>query len=566
MHDLVIRGGAVVDGSGNPPVVADVAIDGARITAVSEGIGPAREELDAAGLLVTPGWVDLHTHYDGQSTWDPWLAPSSWHGVTTAVMGNCGVGFAPVAPDRREWLIGLMEGVEDIPGTALHEGIRWEWETFPEYLDALGGMRRAVDIGAQVPHGALRCYVMGDRGADHEAVPTPEEIERMGLLAREAIEAGALGFTTSRTARHRSVDGRQTPSFTAGADELLGIAGALAGLGRGVFEMVSDFGDIDSEMALFREMSRVSGRPMSITTLQTWVPPVYDHHRVLDLIEQAAAEGVPLRGQVAARGVGVLIGLESHPRYHPLIASPTYGQIADLPLADRVRELRRTEVRESILQEVDSDSLILSRWPHAFQLDDPPRYDKPAELHLLAVAAREGRTILEVAYDCMLERDGGGLIYIPGANYVDGDFGAVREMLTHPWTLPGLGDAGAHCTSICDASFPTFLMTYWARDVAADQRLPVEWIVKRQCADTAALVGLEDRGRVAPGLKADLNLIDFDALEIRYPEMLYDLPTGARRLVQRANGYRSTLVNGEVTFIDGQPTGNLPGRLVRSSA
>ena len=551
-HDVVIRGGTVVDGTGGPGRRADVAIDAGVVTFVGDVDASGREELDADGLLVTPGWVDVHTHYDGQVTWDPLLTPSSWQGVTTVVMGNCGVGFAPVRPDRHDFLIRLMEGVEDIPGTALHEGITWGWESFPEYLDAIERTPHAIDFGVQVPHAALRSYVMGDRGADHTEVPTPEEIDTMGRLAADAIRAGALGFSTSRTTAHRSSDGSPTPSLTATADELLGIARAIGETGEGVFEIISDLVDLDAEFALMRAMSEVSGRPMSITTLQRPEQHPDEYRELLALISKAVDDGVPLRGQVAARPIGISMKLDG--RVHPLLGSPTYQELAPLPLDERRARLRDPHVRAAVLAEIDG-SPLLDRFPYLFALDDRPRYDwRP-----------EDALDLAGAYDTLAAADGFGALYAPLMNYVGGDMAATREMLVHPLTVPGLGDAGAHCSMICDGSFPTYLLEFWARDAPAADRLPVEWVVQRQCADTAALVGLHDRGVLAPGRRADVNLVELDALSVGAVEMVHDLPAGGRRLVQRATGYRATLVAGEVVMRDGEPTGALPGRLVRGA-
>ncbi len=558
-HDLVVRGGTVVDGTGADRRVADVAVDEGRVTAVGEVPGAGREEIDAEGLLVTPGWVDVHTHYDGQVTWDPLLTPSSWQGVTTVVMGNCGVGFAPVKPDRHDWLIALMEGVEDIPGTALAEGISWGWESFPEYLDVIERLPHAVDVGAQVPHGALRGYVMGDRGADHEAVPTSVEIETMGRLAADGIRAGALGFTTSRTVNHRSSDGRPTPSLTATADELLGIARGVGSTGAGVLQLVADLVDLETEFALIRSMAEVSGRPLSITTLSE--PHRGDWKALLDHISAAQADGVPIRGQVASRPVGVLMGLEG--RLHPLVTSLTYQAMANAPLGERVARLRDPEVRATVLGELADGGLVFGAYDGIFPLGDPPEYDPGAERSLEAIAGREGRAPVEVALDVLLERDGRGLLYLPFANYADQDFATIRAMLLHPHTVPGLGDAGAHCGMISDGSMPTYLIAHWGRDVA--EPLPLEWLVGQQTRETAALVGLNDRGVLAPGYRADLNLIDAADLGVLVPEMVHDLPAGGKRYIQRATGYRATVCAGQVTFRDGQSTGALPGKLVRGA-
>ena len=488
-HDVVIRGGMVIDGTGAPGRSADLAIDDGTITHVGEVSATGREEIDADGLLVTPGWVDVHTHYDGQVTWDPLLTPSSWQGVTTVVMGNCGVGFAPVRRDRHDFLIRLMEGVEDIPGTALHEGITWGWESFPEYLDVIDSTPHAIDFGAQVPHAALRAFVMGDRGADHAEVPTDSEIGEMGRLAAQAIEAGALGFSTSRTTAHRSSDGTPTPSLTATADELLGIASAIGATRRGVFEIISDLVDLDTEFALMRAMAEVSGRPMSITTLQRPEQRPDEYRELLALIDAAVADGVQLRGQVAVRPVGLVLTLAG--RASPLHASTTYQQlVAAMPVADQAKRLRDPELRATILRELaETGGGFAARFPHTFALGDQPRYDRRPEDSL----------DLAGVYDALIANDGRGTVYVPVMNYTAGDMAATREMLVHPLTVPGLGDAGAHCSMICDGSFPTYLLEFWGLKAPESERLPVEWVVKRQCADTAALVGLHDRGTLVPG-------------------------------------------------------------------
>ena len=560
MLDLLVRGGTLFDGTGAPRTTGDVGIRGGRIAAVGRVDEPARRTIDADGLWVTPGWVDVHTHYDGQVTWDSLLTPSCWHGVTTVVMGNCGVGFAPVRPGSHEYLIKLMEGVEDIPGTALAEGIRWEWESFPEYLDAVERIPHALDVGAQVPHAALRFYVMGERGADHEERPTPEEIEKMGQLVREAVRAGALGFTTSRTRNHRASDGRPTPSLTATADELIGISRRFGEAGSGVFEIVSDFRDA-GEWDLLRAMVSASGRPMSVSIAQSDAAP--DAWRgALGQLERANAAGLPIRGQVAARAIGTLLGLEA--TIHPFLSHPSYAAIAGLPLAEKVARLRSPELRRRLLAEEPAPALRMFADPERiFALGDPPEYEPARDASVAAEARRRGVSPSELLLDLLLANDGHALLYRPLLNYSAFDLDAIREMLIHPLTVPGLGDAGAHCGLICDGSFPTYLLLHWGRARTRGARLPVEELVKRQTADTAALVGLHDRGALVPGKKADLNLIDPDALALAHPEIVYDLPAGGKRLVQRARGYRATLVSGEVVLADGEPTGALPGKLVR---
>jgi len=564
MHDLVIRGGKIVDGSGEPARSGDVAIDGRRISAVGGKAGAAHRELDADGLVVAPGWVDIHTHYDGQVTWDPYLTPSSWHGVTTVVMGNCGVGFAPAKPDRHEWLIGLMEGVEDIPGTALAEGIQWAWESFPEYLDAVERTPRALDVGAQVPHGAVRAYVMGERGAKNEA-PTPQDIEQMAAIVREGIEAGALGFTTSRTILHRAVDGEPVPGTFATEDEVLGIGRVLGELGRGVFEMASDLAPESRELAWVHQLARETGRPVTFACLQNDVNPD-QWRRLLDSAEEAAAAGAPVVPQVAVRPTGILMGLES--TAHPFKQNRAYLEIAGKPLPERVTLMKTAEWRERILgQEIDfSDPLsafVMSSFQKLFPLGDPPDYEPAPDKSVKAIAEREGRTPLEVVYDLMLRQDGRELLYFPILNYAGFDFEPIHEMVTHPQAVLGLSDGGAHCGLICDASSPTYLLSHWVRDRTRGARVGLEWAVRAQTRRTAELYGLDDRGLLAPGMLADVNLIDFDALRVTAPEMTHDLPAGAGRLIQRAEGYRATVKSGEVIFEGAQPTGSLPGRLLR---
>jgi N-acyl-D-aspartate/D-glutamate deacylase len=581
VHDLVIRGGTVVDGTGAQPRTADVAIDGSRIAAVGAAGGPAREILDARGLLVTPGFVDVHTHYDGQATWDPYLAPSCWHGVTTLVFGNCGVGFAPARRDRHEWLIGLMEGVEDIPGAALSAGLRWDWETFPEYLDALARMPRALDIGAQVPHGAVRAYVMGERGAANE-VATPDDIAIMARLVRDALAAGALGFTTSRTVGHRAVDGRPVPGTFAGEDELMGIGTALAGVGRGVFEVAEagtggrtagdPIGAAEAEVAWMARLSAAIARPVSFLVMQSDEDPEA-WRRLLALADEAAGQGADLVPQVAARPFGMLAGHQS--RVNPFADRPTYRTLGPLPFPERVARLRDPDVRRRILDEQPAPGaepgtlaalLGPAMYARLFPLGDPPDYEPTAETSVAAVAAREGRPPEAVLYDLMLRHDGRELLFYPVLNYAGCTAEPIREMILHPRSVLGLGDGGAHCGIVCDASMTTFMLTHWVRDRRRGPRISLETAVRALTRDPAALYGLHDRGMLRPGLKADLNLIDLDRLRLRLPEMAFDLPTGARRLLQRADGYVATLVSGQVVMREGVPSGPLPGRLVRGGA
>ena len=563
MHDLVIRGGTIVDGTGTARRDGDVAIDGDRIVAVGAGAGRGRREIDARGLLVTPGWVDIHSHYDGQVRWDPYLTPSCWHGVTTVVMGNCGVGFAPARPDRHAWLIGLMEGVEDIPGPTLAAGLAWAWETFPEYLDALADVPRALDVAAQVPHGAVRAYVMGERGAKNEPA-TADDIRGMAAIVREGIAAGALGFTTSRTQLHRAVDGEVVPGTYATEDELLGIGRAMRG---GVFELASDLMPEERELAWMERLSAETGRPVTFACLQSDIDPG-QWRRLLAAADAAAERGARLAPQIAARPTSLLLGFEG--TAHPFIAHAAYRAIAHLPIDERLRRLRDPDVRRAILDEEVQftdplTAFVASAFHKLFALGDPPDYEPAPEQSVAAIAARAGKAPTEVAYDLLMERDGRGLLYLPFLNYSGFDFEPIREMLLHPRAVVGLADGGAHCGIICDAGTPTFLLTHWVRDRRRGARLPLELVVRRQTRETAELYGLRDRGLLAPGMKADVNVIDLDALALSPPEMVYDLPAGGRRLVQRARGYRATIKSGATVFEDGVATGALPGRLVRGA-
>lgn len=571
VFDLVIRNGTVVDGSGQVGSIADVAVSGERIVAVGRVDGQGAREIDADGLLVTPGFIDIHTHYDGQATWDDDLAPTSRHGVTTTMFGNCGVGFAPVRPKTEQYLIELMEGVEDIPGTVLAEGIEFSWESFPQYLDALGARHYAIDVCAMVPHSPLRFYVMGPRGADHTAEPTDAEIEEMGRLAAEGVAAGAFGFSTSRTRNHKTLDGRFIPTLTSSARELQGIATALRRLDQGVLQAVSDFidpqiADIDTEFALLRSLAELSGRPLSISLLQL------DHEpdawrRILELMETAAREGVDVRAQVAARAVGILCGLQA--TTNPFGSKPSYREIANLPLEERVAELRRPERRAAILAE-EPGAHRFTRMVHdsmhrLFELGEVPDYEPDPSTSLAAQAARLGVPAHELAYDVMLRRGGRELLHFPMNNYAAGNLDVVAEMLQHERALPGLSDGGAHAGALCDASFPTFLLSHWSRDRTRGERLPLEFMVRAQTHATASFVGLHDRGLIREGYRADLNVIDFDRLRAEPPAIVHDLPSGGRRLMQRAVGYRHTFCAGVETITDDEFTGARPGRLVRGA-
>ncbi|MDW3212908.1 MAG: amidohydrolase family protein [Ilumatobacteraceae bacterium] len=566
MHDLVIRGGNVVDGSGAPARVADVAIDGGVIAAVGTDVGPGTREIDATGLLVTPGFVDVHTHYDAQATWDPYLTPSSWHGVTTAVVGNCGVGFAPAAPDKHEWLIEMMEGVEDIPGAALTEGIQWEWETFPEYLDALDRRRYVLDIGTQVPHGAVRGYVMGERGAANEEANS-DDIGAMADLVGEGLRAGALGFSTSRTPLHKSKSGELVPGTMVDATELYGIADAMADVGHGVFQFAPEHVILpDQEWTWMRELATRSGRTVSVNFSQTDQQPDL-WKQVIAKLDEDRANGVPIVAQVHGRTVGLLMCLEGS--YHPLMFHPAYQEIAELPLDERRRALQAGPIRDRIIDEVPDDGGFFERavlnvthkiWAVA---DGDIDYEPSPDEAVGAVAARTGAGPMALMIDQLLTADGHGMLYSPFFNYSYGDLSFVYDAHMNPSTRMGLADAGAHVRVICDGGTPTFMLTHWTRDRSRGPKMPLEYVIHRQTRQTAELYGLGDRGLLSPGMRADVNVIDYDALTFGKPRMAWDLPGGAPRLVQKASGYRHTFCAGVETVTDDAFTGELPGRLVR---
>ena len=574
MHDLVIRGGSVVDGTGAPARTADVAVDDGTIVAVGRVTENARRVIDADGLLVTPGFVDIHTHFDGQATWDPHLTPSAWHGVTTAIMGNCGVGFAPAEPARREFLIELMEGVEDIPGSALADGIRWDWESFPEYLDALERMPRAIDVGAHVPHAALRAYVMRDRA---QGLATETDIEVMRDLVRESLAAGALGFSTGRTAGHRDVHGEPVPGTFAAEDEIVGIVDVMAELGQGVLQLVPAGiggeisldapGAMETELEWMLRCGEASQRPITFLVMQRGDDP--DRWREwFARVHDANARGAQLRPQVANRCFGVLMGHQS--RLNPFAYRPSFRALADLPFAARIARLRDPGTRARILNErSDADGVMaldrLGRrsFDNLFPLGASLDYEPAPDASIGAIARRTGRDVWEVAYDVMLEADGREFLLLPLLNYGDGSYDGLHDMMQDPYTVQGLGDGGAHCGVICDATMTTYMLSHWARDRDRGPRLPVEQAVRRLTRDPAELYGLGDRGVIAPGMRADLNVIDFDGLALRYPEQVHDLPAGAGRLIQRADGYIATIVRGEPVVEHDELTDARPGRVIR---
>jgi N-acyl-D-aspartate/D-glutamate deacylase len=565
-YDLVIRNGTVADGTGGPLRQADVGVRQGKIAAVAADLQRGTEEIDAKSRLVTPGFVDIHTHYDGQATWDARLNPSSWHGVTTVVMGNCGVGFAPVRTSDRDRLIELMEGVEDIPGAALHEGLKWNWESFGEYLNAVESTRHDIDIAAQLPHGALRVYVMGERGANLDPA-NDGDIAQMRRIAADAMRAGALGFSTSRTMNHKTVKGDPTPSLRATEAELTGIALGLKDAGSGVIEMISDFNqpDLATEFGMIRRIVEASGRPLTLSLAQG-----HSHadgwRRILELIERSSADGLPIKAQVAPRPIGVLLGLQG--TINPFITHATYQAIKGKPLAARVATMRDPAFRAKVLEESAQreKSHPLARGIMAFErmfpLGDPPNYEPPKETSIAAMAARSNRSASDIAYDLLLEDEGRAFLFSPFANYANYNLDHCGEMIAHKDCVMGLGDGGAHVGIISDASFATYLLTHWGRD-RAKGKFDIGYLIKRQTMDTARAVGLNDRGTLAPGMKADINVIDMDTLKVNAPTMAYDLPAGGKRLLQGAGGYDATIVSGQVIYRGGEATGALPGKLVR---
>jgi N-acyl-D-aspartate/D-glutamate deacylase len=566
-YDLIIRGGLIVDGSGREPFVGDVAVKNGRIAAISKVEGSAAEEIDAAGKLVTPGFVDIHTHYDGQAIWSDRLNPSSSHGVTTVVVGNCGVGFAPCRAEDHDLLIKVMEGVEDIPGVVMAEGLPWNWETFPEYLDALEARPRDIDVAAYLPHSPLRVYAMGARGAGREPA-TPDDLAKMRTLAREAIEAGAVGFASSRQFIHRTKAGEQIPSFDAADSELQAIAKGLADAGDGVVQVVlnTPFQSWNDELTRLRGVVQSSGRPATFTLGVSNTGPQADWKNALKLVDQANAGGERITAQVFPRPIGMVSGHELS--VNPFCLCPSYQGLDRLPFAEKIAELRRPEVRVRILADKPADghplAVIGRNWDWMFPFCDPPNYEPPLNTSIGAQARAKGVPPAELAYDMLLEKDGRAMLYIALGNYQDGKLDAVLDLMRHRSTVAGLGDGGAHYGVICDASYPTFMLTYWTRD-RQGERLSLTEAVRALAFEPAATLGLNDRGLVREGYKADLNVIDHDRMALHAPTVKYDLPTGGRRLDQGATGYIATIVSGQVIRRDDQPTGALPGQLVRGS-
>jgi N-acyl-D-amino-acid deacylase len=566
-YDMVIRGGTIVDGTGHDSRRGDVAVRGDRIAAVGEVSGRGAEELDASGLIVTPGFVDIHTHYDGQVIWEDRLFPSSGHGVTTVVIGNCGVGFAPCRPEDRDRLVRLMEGVEDIPGVVMADGLSWAWETYPQYLEAIERRPHDINIASYLPHSPLRVYVMGERAAQGE-MATEQDRARMAAIASEAMKAGAIGFASSRTMFHRASDGSVVPTVDAGEEELTAIARAIGESGGGLIQIAADYrgySDIDGEFGILRRVAREAGMPMSLPMNQSHSEP-NNIYKLLNHIKAANSDGLSISGQMLPRGVGALLGLDLS--LNPFSLTPAYQEIADLPLSARVERMLSPQVRARILDDRPGDAAVplaamVRRFDEMFPMSDPLDYEPRREEAIGPRARRLGIRPEELAYDLLLELEGRAFLYLPFLNYAHGNLDAIGELIQRDEVVLGLGDGGAHCGIICDAAYPTFMLSYWARDRTRGPQLALASAVRMMTRDTARVVGLYDRGVVAPGYRADLNLIDHAGLRLHAPQAWTDLPAGGKRLVQRADGYVATIVDGEIVYRNGVATGRLPGRLVR---
>ena len=564
MTDLVIRNGTVIDGTGAEPFEADIAIQDGKITAVGKVSARGREEIDAKGRIVTPGFIDPHSHYDAQVTWSSQITPSSWNGVTTTLIGNCGVGFAPCRPEERDMLVKLMEGVEDIPEVVLTEGLPWNWHSFPDYLNALEARPFDLDVATQVPHAAVRVYVMGKRGLDREPA-TAADAAAMARIAAEGIKAGALGFSTSRTINHKTKAGELIPTLEAEEAELTTIARALHEIDAGWLQVISDFDDAESEFAMLRRLTAAAERPMAITILQRDAKPE-EWRKITGWIAEANHAGVPMLGQVLTRPTGIILGFEVS--QSPFSGRPSYDALMNQPFEARIAALRDPTLRARIRAETCDDASLarrVSRWDRIFPMSDPPNYEPAPEDSVAAIAQRQGRDPEDLAYDLLLADGGHTLMYRPLSNYTYGDLGSVHDMLTHDATIVGLGDGGAHVGILCDASAISTMLTHWTRDRTRGPKVSLPWAVKRVTRDSAFAIGLRDRGVLAPGYKADVNVIDYDGLRVSVPRVVYDLPSGGKRLIQTAKGYDATIVSGVIVSRDGQATGALPGRLVRGA-
>ena len=564
MHDLVIRHGTVIDGTGGAPIDADVAITNGKIAAIGKNLPRGLEEIDARGKIVTPGFIDPHSHYDAQATWSSRITPSSWNGVTTTLIGNCGVGFAPCKPEQRDMLIKLMEGVEDIPEVVLTEGLPWNWHSFPDYLNALEARPYDLDVATQVPHAAVRIYVMGARGLAREPA-TQADSNAMARLAAEGVKAGALGFSTSRTINHKTKAGELIPTLQAGEAELTAIGKALGEIEAGWLQVISDFDDPAGEFAMLRRVAAASRRKMAITILQRDAKPE-EWRQITGWIAEANSCGIGMLGQVLTRATGILLGFEIS--QNPFYGRPGYMALAGLPHAERIAALRQPGLKKQILSETIDDRSLerrISRWDRIFPLNDPPNYEPLPADSIAAIAARVGRKPDDLAYDLLLENDGKTILYRPLSNYTEGNLNAVHDMLAHPATIVGLGDGGAHVGMLCDSSAITTMLTHWTRDRTVGARFDLPWAVRRVTHDSASAIGLHDRGVVKQGYKADLNVIDYDRLSLHSPQVVYDLPSGGRRVIQKAAGYEATIVSGIPVYREGEATGALPGRLVRGA-
>ena len=564
MHDLVIRHGTVIDGTGGAPIDADVAVTNGKIAAIGKNLPRGLEEIDARGKIVTPGFIDPHSHYDAQATWSSRITPSSWNGVTTTLIGNCGVGFAPCKPEQRDMLIKLMEGVEDIPEVVLTEGLPWNWHSFPDYLNALEARPYDLDVATQVPHAAVRIYVMGARGLAREPA-TQADSSAMARLAAEGVKAGALGFSTSRTINHKTKAGELIPTLQAGEAELTAIGKALGEIEAGWLQVISDFDDPAGEFAMLRRVAAASRRKMAITILQRDAKPE-EWRQITGWIAEANSCGIGMLGQVLTRATGILLGFEIS--QNPFYGRPGYMALAGLPHAERIAALRQPGMKNQILSETIDDRSLerrISRWDRIFPLNDPPNYEPLPADSIAAIAARVGRKPDDLAYDLLLENDGKTILYRPLSNYTEGNLNAVHDMLAHPATIVGLGDGGAHVGMLCDSSAITTMLTHWTRDRTVGARFDLPWAVRRVTHDSASAIGLHDRGVVKQGYKADLNVIDYDRLSLHTPQVVYDLPSGGRRLIQKAAGYEATIVSGVPVYREGEATGALPGRLVRGA-